>query len=385
MAAGTRPAGAVGRADAAGTAGPILPPQPSGQPPPPPTAVLAAGTAARAVLAAGTASPGRPPSSGSGRKRGLIAAGTAAGLVVIFLIVAAVAGIAPFSKSKTPVAAPTPRRPIPGRPRFRVCDADSRALAAGVAAPQLSCCRTISPTPPHNASPVKKPFDWTMPRPGRRPLSCTDPACRAATYTPIRWTAAPTTRRPGTNFNTWSGFNDSTAGSNCPPSRQQQRKGSPPGTNNNVPVPARSTARCSSAGLGSTNEPRRPTSGRCRPQDAFFFAVGADGLIVPSAHYVVGEQLRRRPTSPSPDPRRHDHARFWLAVRRPGRHGPGDGGRPGNDPGRAVLADAGRRHLPASAALHHPGGLLGRDEGREDPGAELRDRRHDAAPGGLGA
>ena len=125
-------------------------------------------------------SSGRPPTPGSGRKRGLIAAGTAAGLVVIFFIVAAVAGIAPFSKSH-PQPNPQshddryPAEPIPSqrrRPR-------RRCPWPPVSPPSPSWCRVISPTRRHNARPLRSPAGAA---PGwSRPYPAMTPTCRMGT------------------------------------------------------------------------------------------------------------------------------------------------------------------------------------------------------------
>ena len=149
MAAGTRPAGAVGRADAAGTAGPIL----------------AAGTAARADLAAASrpGSPGRRHSrpGSPGRRHSLLpdarraqgAAGNAAssppGPRPGWL---SFSSSSPRSRASRHSASPRPQSPCPltrrllsSRPRHRP-ETDGPTLAAGVA-PLTQLLPSTSTTP----------------------------------------------------------------------------------------------------------------------------------------------------------------------------------------------------------------------------------------------
>ena len=277
MAAGTRPAGAVGRADAAGTAGPILAAGTAAR------ADLAAGTAARAVLAAGTAAravrppaqppPGRPPSSGSGRKRGLIAAGTAAGLVVIFLIVAAVAGIAPFSKSKTPVAVPT-HTPTPVKPTPTPRPKPTGPTLAACVAPLIQLLP--SDVNPANCKAARKP-GWATPGLVKS-LECYDSGVGSGdSIYAYQMNSSANYQASWANFNTWAAVSASSA-SNCPPSGSSTQGSGPwddsgSGGSGFYPTAAGQTLECGFF-FSNTKNQNEPTYAWSFPsEDAYVIAI----------------------------------------------------------------------------------------------------------------
>ena len=159
---------------------------------------------------------GRPPTPGNGRKRGLIAAGTAAGLVVIFFIVAAVAGIAPFSKAhpKPPVA---PSNKTTTHPPTRPATSPPAAptLAAGVTPLAQLLPGDIS-DPTTQCSAIKK-TGWSSPGMVTA-LSCDDKYLPNGAVSGYQMDNRADFDKAWSNFNSWSSFHESTAGASCPAS-----------------------------------------------------------------------------------------------------------------------------------------------------------------------
>jgi hypothetical protein len=170
-------------------------------------------------------------------------------------------------------------------------------------------------------------------------------------------------------FNKWWGFTSYTPGSTCPPAGTNHltSEGSTTWYDKYFPSRQGQVFECEWTGTG--NNPSNPAIAWSFPADnAFIIAWGGDGTSFSTLQSWWTNNVTQI-SSPTPAPPSSSSS-SWL----PGRSADGHADGP----------DARRRSLPAPAALHHPGGLLRRDEGREDPGAELRDRGHDAAPGGLG-
>jgi len=159
--------------------------------------------------------PGGPPTSGNGRKRGVIIGGAAAGLVIVFLIVA---GVVAFSKSSHTTAAPGPTRTsAPAKPTHSPTATPSPTLilAAGVT-PLLQLLPQDIADPTTQCSPDKKP-SWTSPGLVSG-LSCNDPDLASGYVDAYQLDNRADYNATWQNFNTWSRFDESTAGPNCPPS-----------------------------------------------------------------------------------------------------------------------------------------------------------------------
>lgn len=218
--------------------------------------------------------PLRSPSTGGNRKRGLIAGGTAIGVVILYLIIAAVAGIAPFSKSK-PVAQPTTHPTTHSasvRPSPTVSATPSSSLAAGITplalllpggiADPTTDCKTLTP-----------PFNWASPGLVSA-MQCTDPNLSGGSIYAYQMNSTASYLTNWQNFNKWWGFNISNAGPNCPPSG-----GSSQGTYawkaSDFPTRAGQVLECGTVGSGSSAGPAYAYS--MPTQDAFFVAQGADG------------------------------------------------------------------------------------------------------------
>ena len=214
-------------------------------------------------------SSGRPPSPGGARKPGLIAAGIAVGQVGIFLIVAAVAGIAPFSKSHpqpTPthssaVAKPTHTKPVSPTPT-------ALSLAPGVT-PLNQLLPSDIADPTTQCSAIKKP-GWSSPGLVTA-LSCNDTDLPNGYVNAYQMDNRADYTKTWSNFNTWSSFDESTAGSSCPPA-SSGGQGLTTWSGKSFPSMQGQALEC---WTGSNATPiyvwTMPT------QDAFFIAVGANG------------------------------------------------------------------------------------------------------------
>lgn len=220
--------------------------------------------------------PVRRSGSGGNRKRGLIAGGTAVGVVVLFLIIAAAAGIAPFGKS-TPVAHTTTHPTVHSssqspKPSLSPSPTTSASLAAGVVpltqllpggiADPTTDCKTLTP-----------PFNWT--NPGLiQALQCTDPNLSGGQIYAYQMNSSANYLAAWQNFNKWWGFNISNAGPNCPPSGSSS-EGTYGWNARDFKARSGQVLECGTVGSGSSAAPAyayaMPT------EDAFFVAQGANG------------------------------------------------------------------------------------------------------------
>lgn len=221
--------------------------------------------------------PGRPPTSGNNSKRGIIAGGTAAGVVVLYLIIAAVAGIAPFSKSATPVVRPTSHPAVhstaPSVTQTPTpTPTPTSSLAAGVVPlPQLLPAGIADPTT--DCKTLSTPFNWNMPGLVQA-LQCTDPNLPGGQIYAYQMTSSSNYLTSWQHFNKWWGFNITRAGPNCPPSGNAS-EGTYGWNAKDFKARAGQVLECGTVGSGSSAAPAyayaMPT------QDAFFVAQGADG------------------------------------------------------------------------------------------------------------
>ena len=191
------------------------------------------------------------------------------GLVGIFLIVAAVAGIAPFSKSHpqpTPthssaVAKPTHTKPVSPTPT-------ALSLAPGVT-PLNQLLPSDIADPTTQCSAIKKP-GWSSPGLVTA-LSCNDTDLPNGYVNAYQMDNRADYTKTWSNFNTWSSFDESTAGSSCPPA-SSGGQGLTTWSGKSFPSMQGQALEC---WTGSNATPiyvwTMPT------QDAFFIAVGANG------------------------------------------------------------------------------------------------------------
>jgi hypothetical protein len=220
--------------------------------------------------------PVGPPPPGNRRKIGIITGGTIAGLVVIFLIIAAVAGIAPFSKSAKNAAAPTlppthsatPTKPAHS-PTPTPTPTPTLTLAAGVT-PLIQLLPQDIADPTTQCSTVTKP-DWTSPGLVYG-YSCTDPNVPNGQVSAYQMDNLTDYNATWKNFNTWSSFDTSTAGTACPPSGAGTQGITPWNSKAGFPSMQGQVLEC---WTGSNAAPiyvwTLPT------QDAFIVAIGANG------------------------------------------------------------------------------------------------------------
>jgi hypothetical protein len=212
-------------------------------------------------------SSGRPPTPGNGRKRGLIAAGTAAGLVVIFFIVAAVAGVAPFSKSHPkPTPTPTPSHVTTHPPV--ASPKPTPTLAPGVT-PLSQLLPGDIADPTTQCSAIKKP-SWSSPGLVTA-LSCDDTGLPNGYVNGYQMDNRADYDKAWSNFNSWSSFNVSTAGTACPPA-SSGAQGLNTWHSKSFPSMQGQVLEC---WTGSNASPIYVWS--VPKEDVFFIAVGADG------------------------------------------------------------------------------------------------------------
>jgi hypothetical protein len=157
---------------------------------------------------------GGPPTSANWGKRRLIAAITVAGLVVAYLVVAAVAHTTPFTKSH-PVAAVSPSAKPSHKPTPTPIPTPKPTLAAGIT-PLLQLLPEDIDDPTTQCKTIKKP-DWKMP--GLvTPLTCSDPNLPNGSVDAYQVDSNADYKTAWANFNSWWGFDTSTAKADCPPS-----------------------------------------------------------------------------------------------------------------------------------------------------------------------
>lgn len=212
-------------------------------------------------------------SSRSGRKTGLAVGGAVVAVVVVFLIVAAVAHIAPFSKaSAAPTSTPTHRVTPPAHTHTAtppVTPAATPSLAAGIT-PLLQLLPSDIADPATQCTPVTKP-DWKSPGLVTG-LQCNDPGVPNGVVSAYQLDSNKDYNTTWQNFNAWSSFNESSAGSDCPPSGSGAQGLTPWNSKAGFPSRQGQVLEC---WTGSNAAPiyvwTLPT------QDAFIIAVGADG------------------------------------------------------------------------------------------------------------
>ncbi len=212
---------------------------------------------------------GRPP-RGGGRRR-LIAAAAVAGVVVLYVVVAAVAHLAPFAKSHpVAVATPTHKATHKATDKATPTPTPTPTLAAGVT-PLLQLLPSDINDPSTQCQPDKKP-GWSMPGLVTA-LSCGDSGLPNGTVYAYQMDSLTDYQTAWRNFNTYFGFDASTAKSTCPPGNGATQ-GDTTWYNNAMHFPSRQgqVLECQVVtGDAPTYAWTMPT------QDAFIIAVGADG------------------------------------------------------------------------------------------------------------
>jgi hypothetical protein len=214
----------------------------------------------------------RPRGSSSGRKGGLIAGGIVAGLAAVFFIVAAVAGIAPFTKASHKAAAPKPTHTlVRAKPTQSAKPSPSPAptLAADVT-PLIQLLPQDIADPTTECVPIKKP-DWTSPGLVSA-MSCDDPDVPNGVVEGYQLDNRTNYNTTWQNFNSWSSFDVSTAGSTCPPASNGAQGIAGWNSQEGFPEMQGQVVEC---WMGTDSSPiyvwTMPT------QDAFIIAVGGDG------------------------------------------------------------------------------------------------------------
>ncbi len=217
--------------------------------------------------------PAQPPAR---RRRNLvpvIAAGGTALVVAIYFAVAAVVGIAPFAKHtpkhSPPQAGPTPTHTHTTAPATPA----SPVLAAGVVPlTDVLPADVDDPATQCHAAPTA---GWT--NPGLvQALQCSDPGLPGGTLYAYQTNSFANYQTAWANFNSWVGFDASSAQSTCPPTGTDgQGTTGWHSTNNFYPERQGQVLECATVGTSSSNEPAYawtfPT------EDAFVIAQAAPG------------------------------------------------------------------------------------------------------------
>ncbi len=160
--------------------------------------------------------PAQPPGgrrgSAASRTRSLVAVGAALAVVAAYLVVAAITNLAPFGTAH-PVASPSaPVTHITTHPP----STRPPTLAAGVT-PLLQLMPGDISDPATQCQPVKKPYNWQMPGLVKA-LSCGDQGLPNGGYVQgYQMDTRANYETAWRNFNTWWGFDASSAKQSCPP------------------------------------------------------------------------------------------------------------------------------------------------------------------------
>jgi hypothetical protein len=196
----------------------------------------------------------------------------AVGLVVVFLLVAAVAHIAPFSKSS---ATPQPTRPVVTKPVPRPSPSPkpkptpTPTLAGGIT-PVNQLLPSDIADPTTQCTPIKKP-DWASPGLVSA-LACNDTGLPNGAVSAYQLDSLADYNKTWQNFNNWSSFDVTTAGAACPPSGSGAQGITPWSNKTAFPQMQGQVLEC---WTGSNAAPiyvwSMPT------EDAFIIAIGADG------------------------------------------------------------------------------------------------------------
>ncbi len=217
--------------------------------------------------------PGFPPPTPKRRNRGpIIAAIAVAAVVVLYFVVAAVAGITPFAKSKShPVASPTPTHPtVP--PSHHTTPATSGPSLAANVAPLVQ----LLPSDVNPANCKAKPkTGWATPGLVKS-LACTDSGVGTGdSIYAYQMNSLADYQASWANFNTWWGFS-APSGTSCPPSgssTQGNTTWDDSGSKAYFPTAAGQVLECGV--LQSNNNQPEPTYAWAFPsEDAYIIAIG---------------------------------------------------------------------------------------------------------------
>ncbi len=197
----------------------------------------------------------------SGPKRGLFAGGAVVGVIVLYLIVAAVAHAFPFAKHTpkptptptitTPPPTPTPTPSTPTPTPTTPTPTPTTSLAAGVLP-----ISTLLPTDLDDISMEcavqHTSFPWAMPGLVTA-LKCTDPGLPGGQVFAFQLNSSANYQTAWDNFNKWWGFDLSTAGTVCPPTGSDTQ-GTTEWKDKQFPYRNGQVLECETVGSGSTTQ-----------------------------------------------------------------------------------------------------------------------------------
>jgi serine/threonine protein kinase len=218
------------------------------------------------------------PHPGWRNRRPLLAAIAVTTVVVLYLAVAAVAHTPPFAKSTPPLAGPTHPATAAASPSLPPGVASlTQLLPSDIDDPATQC---QAHTPPFHV-------------PGlAQSLTCIDPGLPGGDIFAYQANGPANYQTAFLNFNIWSAFYISTAGSTCPPAgRSKQAQGTTPWHDNYFPSRTGQVLECQWASGQPTYIWTFPT------EDAFIVAVGATTFSALDSWWRENQQPL---TSPSP-------------------------------------------------------------------------------------
>jgi hypothetical protein len=217
-----------------------------------------------------------PPAAPRRSSRGpVITAIAVAVVVVLYIVIAAVAHVAPFAKSKPhsrPIAAPS----LTHKPRPHPVTSSASptpTLAAGVATlTQLLPGDMADTSTECTASPG--PYRWNMPGLVQA-LNCTDPSLSGGSIYAFQMNSSASYLTTWQSFNKWWGLDVSTAQTSCPPQgTSTSAQGITDWNNKYFPQMNGQALECS--WVGSNDNYNQPAYVYSYPtEDAFIEAVGA--------------------------------------------------------------------------------------------------------------
>lgn len=156
----------------------------------------------------------QPPGSGSGGRNALIIIGVVVVVLVAYIGISAGTGIFPFHKSAS--AGPTPNPSLSGPKPTGGAPTSTSSLPPGLAGIDQLLPQAIT-DPATDCKPAPTPYHWSMTGVVGA-LECdTVPGLTDGTVFAYQLNTAANYQTAWQNYNTWWGFDESSAGKTCPP------------------------------------------------------------------------------------------------------------------------------------------------------------------------
>ena len=224
----------------------------------------------------GPTMPGGPPTQGGENRHNrtmMVLAVAVAGALVIYVIAAAATHLFPFTTHTAPKAAPGPTHTASHKPTLSPSPtaSPSPTLAAGVAPLTQLLPGDLGGTATQCVK-IKPPYHWKMPGLVQA-LGCADPSLPGGIVEAFQMDNSADFLTTWQSFDSWWGFNPTTAQNTCPPPGSTG-EGTYPFQNSYFPTTDNQVVQCEWVGQkGDT-----PAYAWAYPtENAFFLAAGAEG------------------------------------------------------------------------------------------------------------